>query len=148
MYENKCSETIKTAFSKSNDNKKCAYYVFETVETSYDNKLGKLVNYNRYAHVDKKATINELIELLQECATRYLQYQYYISCDNVFWSKFKSSSQHPILHFDYSENIQFTTTMKPKVLIFHILYFKNDQFYSYLVQNGQETFHKCSQQLD
>ena len=84
-----------------------AYYVFETIQTNYYNKLGKLVNYNRCTWVDKRATINELIELLQEYASRYLQQSCYISCDFVFWPKFKSSCQYPILHFDCSENIKF-----------------------------------------
>ena len=53
-----------------------AYYVFETIQTNYYNKLGKLVNYNRCTWVDKPATINELIELLQEYASRYLQQSY------------------------------------------------------------------------
>ena len=104
MYENNCSETIKTAFSKSNDNKKCAYYVFETVEASYYNKLGKLVNYNRYAQVDKKATINELIELLQECATRY---HYNINITFHVTMSFGQNLNHPV-------SIQFYTSITVK----------------------------------
>ena len=52
--------------------------------------------------------MNELLKLFQEYATRYLLHQYQISCDKVFWLKFKSPCQYPILHFDYSENIKFT----------------------------------------
>ena len=64
LCENKYSETIKSTFSKLNGNKKYAYYVFETMQTSYCDKIGKLVNYNRCVQVDKQAIINELIELI------------------------------------------------------------------------------------
>ena len=100
---------MNSLFKESGDPKLVSYYVFESVSTNYYNKKGELVTYKHCAQVDKKATIDLLNTMLKDAAKVYLSHQYFIVSDNAFWLRFKSGCPYPILHFDFSENINLKT---------------------------------------
>ena len=45
-----------------------------------------------------------MLNLLNDCAQKYLTHRYFVSMDKAFWPKFKSEAPCPIIHIDYSEN--------------------------------------------
>ena len=53
------------------------YYVFETVETQYFNKSGKLVSYMHTAQVDKHDSVETIINKLQVLAEKYLLHRFF-----------------------------------------------------------------------
>ena len=84
------------------------YTVFEGTPTYYYDKQGKEVCYKRTARCDKKATVDEIHELLQKSAKSYLLHRHFVNADKPFWSKFTAECNYPILYFDFSENINIT----------------------------------------
>ena len=70
------------------------YYVFETVETQYYNKSGKLVSYMRTARVDKHDSVETIINKLQVLAEKYLFLWPMIRCTGKSFPK-----RHSTTHF-------------------------------------------------
>ena len=87
-----------------------SYYQFESVVTNVYSKTGQKKEYPRTARIDKKATINDIFDLLIESMKKYICHRYFVINNKFFWTKFCCLYAHPILTIDYSENIQF----KPK----------------------------------
>lgn len=75
------------------------------------------MTFSRSARIDNRGTIGELINHLLATVLAKL-FKILISCDNVFWTKFKSTCQYIILHFDYSESIKFTPKHEVQSLLF------------------------------
>ena len=88
--------------------KKVHYYVFETVDTQYYNKRGKLVSYSRTARVDKHDFVENIIEQLQLLAHKYILHRFFVINDKVYWKKFLQSTEYHTLWLDYSQNIALT----------------------------------------
>ena len=84
------------------------YYVFETVETQYYNKSGKLVSYMHNARVDKYDSVETIINKLQVLAEKYLLHCFFMVNDKVYRKKFLQTTQYYTLWLDYSQNIAFT----------------------------------------
>ena len=82
--------------------------VFETVETRYYNKSGKLVSYMRTVWVDKHDSIKTIINKLQVLAEKYLLHRFFVVNDKVYWKKFLQATQYYTLWLDCSQNIAFT----------------------------------------
>ena len=87
-----------------------AYYLFERVPTFYYKSSGEKVSYTRTARVDKKGNLPFIYDLLISMAKRYLIHIFFVGIVKVFWAKFLSDYQFPVLTLDYSENI----ALKPK----------------------------------
>ena len=69
-------------------------------------KKGQKCTYSCTARVDRKAPLQEVFRLLNDCAQRYIIHRFFVINARVFWQKFWSQYVHTILIFDYSENIQ------------------------------------------
>ena len=107
--ENKCKikdESDRLQF----DDKLHSYYLFEKVGTTYYNRNAEEVTYYRTGRFDKKDTMQNIYQLLQEIGKTYIIHRYYVTCDRVFWSNFTTNYEGAILTLDYSENIN----SKPK----------------------------------
>ena len=68
--------------------KKVHYYVFESVETKYHNKHGKLVTYTRTARLDKNDLIENIAKQLQILAEKYLLHCFFVVNDKCYRKKF------------------------------------------------------------
>lgn len=105
--KNSCT-TVQNQLINSED--KIMYYVFEKCMTIGWNREGKKYEYERTAHVNTSATLNELFQKLHESTESYLVHRYNVAVDKVFWKEFSEVCQMNIFHIDYSENIK----LKPK----------------------------------
>ena len=90
------------------DEKLYAYVQFQPTKTRFFNTQGKPVEYTRCARTELKALLNDMQRLLIEGGIGYLQHCFFVSLDKAFWLRFKSECLCPIIHIDYSENIQLT----------------------------------------
>lgn len=78
--------------------KKFHYYVFETVQTQYYNKNGKLVSYTRTARVDKYDIVENIIIQLQTLVAQYLLHRFFVV----------NFQCHGKTLTEYSQNVAFT----------------------------------------
>ena len=87
--------------------KKAHYYIFETVQTQYYNKNGKLTSYTCTARVNKHDIIESIISQLQILSEQYLFHRFFIVNDTCYWKKFLHKTEYRTLWPDYSQNIAF-----------------------------------------
>ena len=92
---------------KHNQNALLSYYVFERIETSYYDKNGLLKSYKRTARVDKKELFDIVVSKLQALLKGYLQHRFVVANDRYYWKSFLNNTEHPVLWFDYLQNINF-----------------------------------------
>ena len=100
-----CGNQCSVEVNDYTNEKLVTYTIFEKIPTYYYNKMGNEVCYERVARCDKRASIKDIHELLQQSAKNYLLHRYFVTVDKLFWSKFKSQCSYPIIYFDFSENI-------------------------------------------
>ena len=88
------------------------YSQYEKVEERFFDKSGVEKKYTRTSRKDytgeHRKKLKEVYSMLMDCAPKYLEHRYYVVCDRVYWSKFKSETNNPILWLDYSQNIKIT----------------------------------------
>ena len=101
---NKCKLVDEIKSMKDQDGTVC-YYQFEKIASTYYNKDGDDVSYQRTACVNKEGTLFDIYLLLQDIAQKYVLHRYFVLSDNIFWTKFKSLYANLILTIDNSENI-------------------------------------------
>ena len=82
------------------------HYIFETVETQYYNKSGKLVSYISTARVDKHDSMKTITNKLQVLAEKYFLHRFFVVIDKIYWKKFLQAIQYYKLWLD-SQNIAF-----------------------------------------
>ena len=100
------SDDLKNDMAKIKS-KKVHYYVFETVETKYHKKHGKLVTYTRTARVDKNDLLENIARQLQILAEKYFLHRFFVVNEKCCWKKFLDQTEHYTLWLDYSQNIAF-----------------------------------------
>ena len=79
-------------------------------DTYYFNKRGRKVTYQRTTRVDKMATLDDLYNMLNDNAVKYLNHRHSAVADRAFWSHMHGVLTQPYLHLDFSQNI----ALKPK----------------------------------
>ena len=70
-------------------------------------KNGLLKSYKHTARVDKKELFDIVVNKLQALLKGYLQHRFVVANDRYYWKSFLNNTEHPVLWFDYSQNINF-----------------------------------------
>jgi hypothetical protein len=104
ICKNKCHVPAYTS-NAADEKKEHTFIKFQSTPEVYFNAGGKQVTYTRCSRNTIKATLKEMVTLLQECSQSYLAHRYFVALDKAFWSAFLASAQCNVLHLDYSENI-------------------------------------------
>ena len=98
--------------------KKAHYYIFETVQTQYYNKNGKLTSYTCTARVNKHDIIESIISQLQILSEQYLFHRFFIVNDTCYWKKFLHKTEHHTLGRIILKILPLTRKNKSNQLIF------------------------------
>ena len=88
--------------------KHVSYYQFGKVTESYYNKKGEKTYYERTARKDFNVPLKDAYNLLQKFAKDYLRHRYHTLLDKVYWDRYLSETNVPVVWMDYSMNINLT----------------------------------------
>ena len=95
----------------------CNYYQFERKVVPYKSKkTGEMKESQKVVRIDYSKTIEHVTKLLSDQASPYMYHRYLVCNDNYTWPKILSTatSDSPVFHMDYSENLQCTPKYEPQ----------------------------------